>query len=412
MPILLYPQKYVSLIKKLLSDDVQSFIKDHHSADPNEILLKHRSVSGLPVSIVVDQLIGRRKAQERLPIWHRQDTIVYPPALNVEQASSERAACLKVEFLQHKIGDLSSKTLLDLTGGFGVDSYFFSRIFKTVFFVEPNSALLEISAHNHGVLGSSNIQYYNTSAERFLDSPPSESFDVIFIDPSRRITGDKKVFSLTQCEPNVVALQQKILKHASYFLLKASPLLDIQVGLKELRFVKEVVISSIQNECKELLFFCEQDFKSEPVITTINENGRDANFSFLLSEERATEACYSDPLEYLYEPNASLLKAGAFKILSVNFDLPKLHPNTHLLTSSSFNKQFPGRVFQIESIVSDPKKLTDHFEDGKANVFTRNYPLTVNEIRKKYGLKDGGDKYLIGCSGTTRKFLLVARRIR
>jgi hypothetical protein len=400
------------LIKKLLSDDVQSFIKDHHSADPHQILLKHRSVSGLPVSVVVDQLIGRQKAKERFPTWHRQDTIVYPPALNIEQASSERAACIKVEFLQHKMGDLSSKTLVDLTGGFGVDSYFFSRIFKTVFFVEPNSALLEISAHNHGVLGSSNIQYYNTSAERFLENLPADSFDVIFIDPSRRITGDKKVFSLTQCEPNVVALQQKILTHASNLFLKASPLLDIQVGLNELHFVKEIAISSIQNECKELLFFCEENFKSEPIITAINENGRDANFSFLLSEERAAETRYSDPLEYLYEPNASLLKAGAFKILSVVFNLPKLHPNTHLLTSSSFNEQFPGRVFQIESIVSDPKKLMEHFEDGKANILTRNYPLGINEIRKKYSLKDGGNKYLVGCSGMQRRFLLVARRIR
>lgn len=396
----------------MLSDDVQSFIKDHHSADPHQILLKHRSVSGLPVSVVVDQLIGRQKAKERFPTWHRQDTIVYPPALNIEQASSERAACIKVEFLQHKMGDLSSKTLVDLTGGFGVDSYFFSRIFKTVFFVEPNSALLEISAHNHGVLGSSNIQYYNTSAERFLENLPADSFDVIFIDPSRRITGDKKVFSLTQCEPNVVALQQKILTHASNLFLKASPLLDIQVGLNELHFVKEIAISSIQNECKELLFFCEENFKSEPIITAINENGRDANFSFLLSEERAAETRYSDPLEYLYEPNASLLKAGAFKILSVVFNLPKLHPNTHLLTSSSFNEQFPGRVFQIESIVSDPKKLMEHFEDGKANILTRNYPLGVNEIRKKYSLKDGGNKYLVGCSGMQRRFLLVARRIR
>ena len=400
------------MIKKLLSDDVQSFIKNHQLVDPHKILLKHQFVSGLPVSVVVDQLIGRRKAQERFPTWHRQDTIVYPPALNVEQASSERAACIKIEFLQNKMGDLSKKTLVDLTGGFGVDSYFFSKIFKTVFFVEPNSALLQISAHNHRILGSSNIQYYNTSAERFLNSPPKDSFDIIFIDPSRRITGGKKVFSLTQCEPNVVALQQRILMHSSNLLVKASPLLDIQVGLNELRFVKEVVISAIQNECKELLFFCEQNFESEPTITAINENGRDANFSFLWSEERAAEIRDSDPLEYLYEPNASLLKAGAFKTLSVVFDLPKLHPNTHLLTSSAFNDQFPGRVFQIESIVSDSKKLIEHFEDGKANIFTRNYPLTVNEIRKKYSLKDGGDKYLIGCSGLNKKFLLVARRVR
>jgi hypothetical protein len=401
------------LIRKLLSDEVQSFIKDHHSADPHQILLKHRSVSGLPVSIVVDQLIGRRKAYEKLPSWYRHESVLYPPALNIEQASSEEAALIKVAFLQNKIGDLSHKTLLDLTGGFGIDSYFFSKVFKTVHFVEPNSELLEISKHNHSVLGTSNIHYYNTFAEAFLENSPITSFDIIFLDPSRRIAGDKKVFSLTECEPNIVTLQQDIRKHSAHLLVKTSPLLDVQVGLNEVSFVKDIVITSIQNECKELLFFCEQNFKSEVTITAVNVNGKDANFSFLMSEERSAENVYSDPLKYLYEPNSSLLKSGAFKILGVVFDFPKLHPNTHLFTSSSFKDQFPGRVFEIESVIKpDPKRLMEYFEDGKANVFTRNYPLTVNEIRKKYGLKDGGDKYLIGCSGVNKKFLLVARRVR
>lgn len=401
------------MIRKLLSDDVQSFIKDHYSTDPQQLLLKHRSISGLPASVVVDQLIGRRKAEEKLTTWYLESNIIYPPTLNIEQASSEKAASIKAEFLQNTIGDLSQMTLLDLTGGMGVDSYFFSKVLKTIHFVEPNSELLEISRHNLNALGASNIHYYNTSAETFLDSLPINSFDVIFIDPSRRIAGNKKVFSLTECEPNVVALQREIWKHGLHFLIKTSPLLDIQVGLNELNFVRDVVITSIQNECKELLFYCEQDFRSEANVTAINVNGKDANFSFLMSAERSAENDFSDPLKYLYEPNASLLKGGAFKILGVAFDFPKLHPNTHLFTSPSFNDKFPGRVFEIESIAKpDPKKLMEYFEDGKANIFTRNYPLSVNDIRKKYGLKDGGDKYLIGCSGMNKKFLLVARRVR
>ena len=382
-------------------------------ADPQQLLLKYRTISGLPASLVVDQLIGRRKAEERFPTWHLKENIIYPPALNLEQSSSEKSALVKVDLLQAQIGDLSDKTLLDLTGGFGVDSYFFSKAFKRVHVVEPNSDLLQISKHNHKELGALNIDHHNTSAENFLKSSLLKSADVIFIDPSRRAIGNRKVFSLNDSQPNVVALRENIWQLGANVLIKSSPLLDIQVGLRELDFVKQVCITSINNDCKELLFLCQFNFESEATITAINKNGKDTNFSFRLSEERSAENRYSDPLEFLYEPNASLLKGGAFKILGVAFDLHKIHPNTHLFTSSTFNSQFPGRVFRIESIVkSNDRKLSEIFEGQRANIFTRNYPLTVDEIRKKYLLKDGGDKFLIACSGMKKKFLLVARRVR
>ena len=401
------------MISKLLSKDVQSFIKDHHLADPNQLLLKHRTIAELPASLVVDQIVGRRKAEERLPTWYLNENIIYPPALNLEQSSSEKSALVKVNLLKTGMGDLGNKTLLDLTGGFGVDDYFFSSVFKKVHVVEPNLDLLEIAKHNHHELGASNINYYNMTAEKFLKSTLLKSVDVIFIDPSRRATGNRKVFSLNDSQPNVVALQEDIWQLSANVLIKSSPLLDIQVGLNELDFVKHIYITSINNDCKELLFFCQRNFEAEPTITAINLNGTDANFSFRISEERSAENRYSDPLEFIYEPNASLLKSGAFKILGVTFDLSKLHSNTHLFTSSTFNDHFPGRVFQIESIVKpNEKKPGEIFEDRRANIFTRNYPLTVNEIRRKYSLKDGGEKFLIGCSGLRSKFLMAARRIR
>ncbi len=401
------------MISKLLSKEVQSFLKDHHLEDPSHLLLKYRTISGLPASLVVDQLIGRRKAQERFPTWNLKENIIYPPALNLEQSSSEKSALVKVDLLKTGMGDLGNKTLLDLTGGFGVDDYFFSSVFKNVHVVEPNLDLLEIAKHNHHELGASNINYYNMTAEKFLKSTLLKSVDVIFIDPSRRATGNRKVFSLNDSQPNVVDLQEDIWQLGANVLIKSSPLLDIQVGLNELEFVNHIYITSINNDCKELLFFCQRNFEAEPTITAINLNGRDANFSFRISEERSAENRYSDPLEFIYEPNASLLKSGAFKILGVTFDLSKLHPNTHLFTSSTFNDHFPGRVFQIESIVKpNEKKPGEIFEDRRANIFTRNYPLTVNEIRRKYSLKDGGEKFLIGCSGLRSKFLMAARRIR
>ena len=382
-------------------------------ADPDQLLLKHRTIAELPASLVIDQIVGRRKAEERLPTWHLNENIIYPPALNLEQSSSEKSALVKVDLLQNEPGELNEKVLLDLTGGFGVDSYFFSTAFKRVHMVEPNSQLLELAKHNHRELGALNIDYYNTSAENFLNSRLLQLVDVIFIDPSRRITGNKKIFSLRESVPNVAKLQQTILELCTNLLIKTSPLLDIQVGLKDLDFVKHIYITSINNDCKEVLFFCQRNFESEPTITAINLNGKDANFSFRISEERSAENRYSDPLEFIYEPNASLLKGGAFKILGVTFDLSKLHPNTHLFTSSTFHDHFPGRVFQIESIVKPNEKTPGEiFEDRRANIFTRNYPLTVNEIRRKYSLKDGGEKFLIGCSGLRSKFLMAARRIR
>jgi hypothetical protein len=172
-------------------------------------------------------------------------------------------------------------------------------------------------------------------------------------------------------------------------------------------------VTSIQNECKELLFFCEKGFQIEPTITATNVTDKVEIFSFKYSDERTAEITFSDPLRFVYEPNASLLKSGAFKILGTAFKLSKLHPNTHLFTSSTLIDQFPGRIFQIEAKVKlDPKRLLDYFEEGKANIFTRNYPLTVDEIRKRSRLKDGGDKFLIGCSGRTEKLLLAGKQVK
>ena len=402
------------MIKFPLSDNVQSFIEDHYNDDPNQIILKYKSIDGLPVSIVADQLNGRKKSKDKLPSWYLKKNIVYPPSLNLEQSSSEKAAIAKVAILQRELGpNLSGKTLLDLTGGFGVDSYVFSKHFMKIDFVEPDSYLLTIAKHNHQVLGAINIDYHNTSAEAFLTTVAKSSYDVIFIDPSRRIDGDKKVFSLNQCEPNVAALQQNIWGLTRHLLVKVSPLLDIQVGLKELLFVKSVVVTSVHNECKELLFYSERNFRTEPTIEAININGEKTTFSFVLSQERNAEVTYSDPLRYIYEPNASILKSGAFKLVGVAYNIFKLQPNTHLFTSDCLVEGFPGRIFQIESKVKpDPKSLTLYFKDGKANILVRNYPLSVNDIRKKTRLKDGGEKFLIGCSGMHEKFLLVAIKIK
>jgi hypothetical protein len=403
------------LISSLLSPNLQSFIEEHQHDDPNDIYLKYESIFGLPTSVVVNQITGRKKSKEKLPTWFNTKQILFPPAINIEQASSERAAELKIGKIREELGTFAPGKILDLTGGFGVDSYFFSQVFDQVTLVEPNPQLLEIVKHNFQILEVTNVNFHNATAEEFLPSlVPEHSYDLIYVDPSRRLKDNRKVFSFNQCEPDVIKLLPKLFQISSRILVKASPLLDITLGLRELREVRKVIVTAIDNECKELLFFCHQGIKQEPMIEAINLSSSETNtFSFFPSDESSSKVEYGDPLSFLYEPYASVLKSGAFKLISSRFKCHKLQPNTHLYTSNQLVKTFPGRIFQIESFVKpDSKTLKNFFSDSKGNVVVRNYPLTVDELRKRTGLRDGGEKFLIGCSGVNKKFLIVASRLK
>lgn len=379
--------------------------------DPRELVLKYNKIQGVPVATIAEQIIGRRKAKEKIPVFYQANNIVYPPGTNIEQSSSETTALFKCSILSEELSEAS--ILADLTGGLGVDSYFFSQIFNQVFYIETNAKLLEVAQHNHQQLNAKGVHYFNSSAEQFLSSS-NQTFDCIFIDPSRRDKDNKKVASLADCEPNVISLVDKIFTKTKFILIKASPLLDIQQAINELSNIKKVFVVSVDNDCKEILFLCEKNFQDEPLIVAINlsrKKNTDA-LVFQFSEEREAKADFSDPLLYLFEPNSSILKAGAFKLVSKRFQLHKLHPNTHLYTSDKIVKGFPGKVFKIISEVKpDQKNVKKYFPQGKANVTTRNYPLSVKELKSKTGLMDGGDQFLIGFSGTKKKFLIAATKI-
>jgi 16S rRNA G966 N2-methylase RsmD len=395
-------------LNQLFSSAVQNFIDEHALDDIHQLLLKYKAIDTVPISVIVDQIVGRRKAREKFKSWSEQKQLIYPPSINLEQSSSEQTARNKVAMLSKEMA--LDTSLLDLTGGFGIDSYFFSRSLREVHFVEPNGDLLKIAQHNHAQLGVNNIQYHNSTAEEFLESS-DRKFDVVYIDPSRRPKNSQKVFSLNQCVPDVVLIQEKIWQITDRLLVKAAPLLDIEKALKDLKHVKKVSVVSVHNECKELLFYCEKPFESEPLIEAKNLTETEFAFSFKISDERKLEVKYSDPLQFFYEPNASLLKSGAFKTIASRFKINKLHPSTHFYTSEHRIDFFPGRVFKIESHVKPHDKMRTFFPDGKANIITRNYPLTVQDLRKKTGLKEGGERYLIGCSGMSKKFLLVAVKL-
>jgi hypothetical protein len=398
------------MIERLLQKNVQEFVEQHALDDERQLLLKHKVIFDLPASIIAWQISGRKKAKTKIPLYYNTPNIVYPPGINLEQSSSEETALFKASALLDALG--LKKILVDLTGGLGIDSLFFSKVFNQVKYVEPNAQLIEYAKHNHQVLGVDNIEHINSAAEEFLNSINGQA-DCIFIDPSRRTNSNQKVFRLADCEPNVVTILPQIFEHSKYLLVKAAPLLDLQQGLLELKTVKNIWAVSVKNEVKELLFLCEKDFQGDPLITGVNLSSDHEAFSFKLSEEKISKTEVSDPLRYLYEPNASILKAGAFKTVAQKFSLNKLQASTHFYTSDKLVNDFPGRIFKTEAFLkADAKSAVTHFPDGKANVITRNYPLTPDELKKKLKLEDGGDKYLIGCSGEKQKFLIAASRIK
>lgn len=374
------------------------------------MVLKHRMIHEVPSSIIAEQISGRRKAKTKLPPYYNSRNIVYPPGLNLEQSSSEKTAAFKANTLNLILG--SDKTIADLTGGFGIDSFFMSRVCTEIVYVEPNDSLLQFARHNHGVLGATNIQYHNATAENFLQSH-SAKVDCVFLDPSRRNESNQKVFKLSDCEPDVVNLLSGIFQKSDCTLIKTSPLLDIKQGIKELKHVEGVWVVSVDNECKELLFFCRNGFDGESRIIAVNLQDGHKDFEFSTAEEKNTISKFSEPLTYLYEPNTSVLKAGAFKLIGEKFSLFKLHPSTHIYTSKEFIQNFPGRIFKmIRFVKPNAKILKKIFPEGKANVITRNYPLTAEELKKKTKLKDGGELYLLGFSGQTEKYLVEAERVK
>ena len=397
---------------KIVSQQVQDFIFDNEGQDEASLLLKHRELFGISFIFIAQQLVGRRKAQYKLPTWFQTKGIVYPPSINIEQSSSEATAQYRCRIIVDAIRNRNK--VADLTAGFGVDSFFFSRIFNEVHCIEPFGELLDITKHNYAIQQATNVQYYQQKAEEFLETIKLK-FDLIYIDPSRRDEDKKKLFRLVDTTPNVVALQSLLFERSDFILIKASPLLDIQQGLLEIKQVAQVFVVSVGNECKEVLFFAHKDYSQEPAIigVDLNKSGEVVQrFSFSFSEERAAESTFSDPLEYLYEPNAAILKSGAFKLVATRSGVFKISANTHFYTSREPVNDFPGRVFKIIRINPNSAEWKNLLPDRKANVVTRNYPMSADQLKKKLNLNDGGEKFVIGCSGERRKFVLLATRIK
>lgn len=372
----------------LLQPKIQQFINDHLKADPTKLLLKHKEVSGIPFAEIIEQIQAKIRCEKKLPAWFATENIYFPNKLNIEQTSSEQTANYKATLLQ-------GNSLIDLTGGFGVDCYAFSKQFQKVTHCEISSQLSEIVTYNYNILGIDTIETINTDGIEYLKET-SQKYDCIYIDPSRRNDTKGKVFLLEDCLPDVVSHQELLYTKANTILIKTSPLLDITNGLRALKHVKEIHVVAVQNEVKELLWLIDTKSNTENIsIKTINlTNKAQMFFNFQLSEEKQLTINYGEPKKYVYEPNAAIMKAGGFSSIAKAFQLEKLHPHSHLYTSDTLI-DFPGRRFQIQKIIPFNKKVfKKELNLSKANITTRNFPVSVATIRKKLTLADGGSDFL------------------
>ncbi|TAF74475.1 MAG: class I SAM-dependent methyltransferase [Bacteroidetes bacterium] len=341
---------------------------------------------------IINQLDGIKRTKTKLPTWFDMPKIVYPPKINLEQCSSEIAA-------KYKSVICEGKHLIDLTGGFGVDSFYFSKYYESVTYIEKNNNLFEIANWNFLQLKIKNIETLNTDCEQYLENfkrKYKKEEIVFFIDPARRSESNKKLVQFADCEPNIIALIPKLFEFSETIIVKASPMHDINLALNELKFVDKVHVLSVKNECKELLFILKNSINKNPEICTINIDYiiQKYNFNYIDINYYNTE--YYDVKKYILETNSSVMKSGAFKVILQSFSIQKIAPNTHLYTSDEIIKNFPGKIFEIESEIKlTSKEIAVYIPDNQINIISRNYILTADEIKQKLKLKDGGKKFLI-----------------
>lgn len=370
----------------ILNTDIQEFISKNLYTEITKLILKGTHFNTVSTTEIIDQIEAKKKAEKKLPTWFTAQNIYYPNKINIEQTSSETTANYKSKLL-------CGESIIDITGGFGVDCFYFSKHFKHVKHCEINQQLSLLVEHNYTQLNAININCINADGITHIASK-RDVYDWMYIDPSRRHDSKGKVFFLKDCLPNIPLHLENLFKNTKNIAVKTSPLLDITIGISELQYVKDIHIVAVKNEVKELIWILESGFKGHINIKTVNlyRNFAD-HFDFKMHEETNNDSAYSIALNYLYEPNSAILKAGAFHTVANRFNVYKLHQHSHLYTSKK-PVAFPGRTFKITSVINYSKKKIKALHIQKANITTRNFPENVAHIRKKYQISEGGSVYL------------------
>ena len=389
----------------LLNSEIQEYISVSIEKDVSKLALQKNPFPQFNWIEILNQIVAKQKAKEKLPTWFTAKNIIYPAKISIEQTSSEKTAAYKANLV-------FGANLIDATGGFGVDDYYFSKTIKHVTHCEINTKLSEIVRHNCKQLQVENITCIAGDSSEIIKNL-NKKFEWIYIDPSRRNEAKGKVFMLKDCLPNVPELLDFYFTYTSNIILKSAPIFDITAGLLELKNVKEIHIVAVENEVKELLWILEKNYDQSVEIKTCNLlKNKQEKFNFNVSDVQS-EAVFGLPKKYLYEPNSAIMKSGAFDLISSKFLIIKLHQNSHLYTSDIL-MDFPGRIFEIENNVAYQKKEMKLFlKNKKANITTRNFPESAEIIRKKWKIKDGGNLY---CFFTTNendaKIVLLCSKLK
>lgn len=374
---------------------MDSFVREHLYDDVNELALQYAKYPGVDVRCAIIQIRGWQIAEKKLPLWSQTDGILFPKHISLEQCSSQTTAEYKAEVIESIVENKDKMT--DLTGGYGVDAAMIGRQFNHLTFVEPSKDLCRLAHHNLPLLDVSNLTVVNSTCEVVLEG--LEKQDLIYIDPSRRDKDGRKTFAVEDCTPDIYRLQDQLLGKGRWVIVKLSPMLDLTSVATGLRSVHEVHVVSVAGECKEILVLMSGEVMvSSPKIVCVNIIGKDKrqSFTYNTEDEKVTICRYTSRIDrYLYEPNASIMKAMCFKSVASVFSVDKLHPNSHLYTSDRMIEGFPGRSFEVVSIMPmDKRALKELRTYGQANLSVRNFPSTVAELRAKTKLKDGGDQYI------------------
>ena len=412
--------KYFSYFcSMLINEKTWDFIRQHADDDVRKLALQGAKDADVDLQMALQQIAGRQTARRKLPSWAAVEGIVYPPHLNMEQCSSEQTARYKARIAGKGEG------LVDLTGGFGVDFYWLSQGFQRRCYVEQNEALCAISSHNFEVLGLDSTVCCCDSATYLATMP---HVDLVYMDPARRNEHGGRAYGIEDCSPNVLELLPLLMEKADRVLLKLSPMLDRRKAVTDLQyplsiihhpstFVSEVHIVSIDNECKELLLLLEKE-RTDLRVVCVNFT-KDGEQFFEAFERNGLSLGEKRPLAiretaFLYEPNASIMKAGCFEEVTQRFPVQQISQNSHLFLSSVEIDDFPGRRFQISSISSMNKQelRTALKEIERANITVRNFPLSADQLRKKLKLKEGGDVYIFATTMADGEHrLLICRKI-
>ena len=392
--------------------NLATLLREHLHDDVQQLALQRNrfpQLSDADFRFLLQQIEGRQRTKDKLPTLAQLDDWWFPVRLSCEQCSSEATARYKAELVG------MCHRLIDLTAGYGIDTFHLAEGMSEAHYVERNAELCAIAQHNFQ-LYRPHIQVHNTTAESFLaslsNSSPSErpiTNTLIYMDPARRSQSGGKVFRIEDCEPNVIDLLPTLRRIASHIMIKFSPMLDITAALRALGRDWDTHIVAVNNEVKEVLFLT-----GKGVIHAVNIRTREMRtdrFFFSPEDEKQAELQLAPHIQqYIYEPNAAIIKAGAFRLIAEQYELQKLDTNTHLYTSDTCMSGFPGRIWQvIDAEIKEPKRQLD--KSVRYSIISRNYPLSPEDIRKKYKLKDGDDRYLIAARHQGKPLLISAKRL-